>query len=76
MSTINLIPAYGRDYTNAAGVRADFLADKDFIVCDISSRWDGKPVNRPQLKQAGVTSVTIRYNDNRKVLEASKELQA
>lgn len=72
---ITLIPAYGRDYKSAAAVIADFKADKDFTICDYTSRWDGKPVNRSQLKQAGYTSVTIRYADKRKVLEASKEMR-
>jgi hypothetical protein len=62
---MTLTPAYGRDYKNAKSVRADFEQGKDFIVNDISSRYDGLPVNRPQL--SGQT-VTIRYNGLRSVV--------
>ena len=62
MKTI-LIPAYGRDYTSKAKVLADFHADKDFIISDIASRWDGKSANKPDLK--GFT-IQFRYAGLRK----------
>ena len=40
-STI-VIPAYGRDYSTAAEVLADWNGGKDFIISDMSNRWDGK----------------------------------
>jgi hypothetical protein len=46
-----LSPAYGRDYANKAAVRADWEANKDFIVASYSV-WTGKPVNRAQLVEA------------------------
>ena len=56
---MTLIPAYGRDYKSAKAVKEDWDANKDFIIADVSSRWNGKPVNKEQLK--GET-VGIRYN--------------
>lgn len=44
-----LSPAYGRDYKSAKAAKADFFADKDFIIEDMMNPWSGKPVNRPQL---------------------------
>jgi len=58
---MTLTPAYNRDYTSAKKVKEDFEADKDFIVADFFSKWDGKPCNKSDLKNAGVTSVQIRY---------------
>jgi hypothetical protein len=58
---MTLVPAYGRDYRSKAAILADFQADKDFIIADMSSRYDGKPANRKSLIQAGVTSVHVRY---------------
>lgn len=42
---ITLTPAYGRDYKTAKQAKADWKAGKDFIITDISSRWDGKPTS-------------------------------
>lgn len=64
MSYLTLVPAYGRDYKSKAAVEADFNADKDFIVQDISSPHDGRYVNRRDLVKfhnfSGAT-VNIRY---------------
>jgi hypothetical protein len=57
-----LIPAHGRDYQSKAAVELDLKADKDFIVAD--SR---KPVNLSQLRQAGFTTVPVRYAALRKI---------
>jgi hypothetical protein len=64
---ITLTPAYGRDYPSKQAVINDLLAGKDFIFNDYSSRWNGKPVNLPQLLETGTTSVIARYKDNRQV---------
>lgn len=58
---MTLTPAYGRDYASIKAVKADFNANKDFIIRDIMSRWDGKPTNRADLERDGVKSVVIRY---------------
>ena len=63
---MTLTPAYGRDYKSAKAAKADYNADLDFIVNDISSPWDGSYVNKSQLQDyAGF--LTIRFNQLRKV---------
>ena len=62
-----IIPAYGRDYHSIKAVKADFDANKDFIVADFSDRYDGKPVNKDDLKSIGQTSVMVRYSKLRKI---------
>jgi hypothetical protein len=64
---MTLTPAYGRDYKSKKAVLADFNDDKDFIIADISSPWDGKPCNKSSLLDNGVRSVNIRYAGNRKI---------
>lgn len=64
---LTLLPAYGRDYRNKASVQADLDSNKDFILSDMRSPWDGKPINRPQLVAEGVTTVRVRYAKQRKV---------
>jgi len=64
MKRITLVPAYGRDYKSAKAVKADFDANKDFTINDMSSKWDGKVANKQDL--AGYTC-NIRYGQLRKV---------
>jgi len=61
MRTLTLIPAYGRDYGSQKAVAADFAADKDFIVQDVSCRWDGKMVNRMEMR-GHYNQAHIRYS--------------
>ena len=65
--TITLVPTYGRDYKSKKAVQDDFDANKDFKIMDMSSRWDGKPANKSDLKSSGYTSANIRYAKMRKV---------
>ena len=58
---MTLIPAYGRDYTTAAQVKADWAAGKDFIIANHFNRYDGKPVNLQGCRDAGEIYVMIRY---------------
>ena len=58
---MTLTPAYGRDYRSKKSVEEDFNANKDFIVADIMSPYDGKPVNKQDLKEDGWKIVNIRY---------------
>ena len=60
MNTLILVPAYGRDYHNAEDVIAAYKAGKDFLIQDISSRWDGKPANMEDLAKSYDT-VKLRY---------------
>ena len=62
---ITLTPAYGRDYKSKKAAEDDFRADKDFILNDIFSSWDGKPINRSQLIKDH-KMVKLRYNKLRK----------
>ena len=62
---MTIIPAYGRDYKSKKAALEDYNADKDFIIADISSPWDGKPVNKSQLKDE--KGVMIRYNKLMKI---------
>ena len=57
-----LTPAYGRDYRYATQARQAYQDNLDFILQDITSRWDGKPVNREQLNGE---AVVLRYNSLR-----------
>lgn len=64
---LNIMPAYGRDYSSVKAIAADLAASRDFLVCDFQSCYDGKPINLPQLKELGVTFVQVRYARLRKV---------
>lgn len=59
---ITLTPAYGRSYSTAKAALADFAAGKDFILNDVSSRYDGKPINKADCRGE---KVTLRFNYNR-----------
>ena len=61
MFELNAIPAYGRVYTSKAAVWDDWIANQDFIVADMSSRWDGKPVNKQDAEAAALACVVVRY---------------
>jgi hypothetical protein len=68
-----LTPAYGRDYKSAAEAEKAYLEGKDWILNDISSRWDGKPCscrNFPNQR------VELRYNKLRKVTAATYKPEA
>ena len=56
----HLIPAYGIDYRSWSSVVADFDEQSDFL-------FDGRPINKSQLIEAGVRQVNIRYDQKRKV---------
>ena len=58
-----LSAAYGRNYKTAKSVKDDFAAEKDFIIRNFGHQYEGKPVNRQQLK--GQT-VQIRFDSDRK----------
>ena len=64
MTTVT--PAYGRDYKSKKAALADWNANEDFIINDMSNRWDGKPVNKAGAKE-GKLSIMIRYDQLRKI---------
>lgn len=55
-----LRPAYGRDYKSKAEIEADLKANKDFTAAN------GQYINRDQLIELGLSSVQVRYGNNRK----------
>lgn len=60
---MTLIPAFGRDYKSKAEVMKDWNDNRDFIIQDISSRWDGKPANKQDFENdpTSPSEVNIRY---------------
>jgi hypothetical protein len=59
---LQVVPAYGRDYKSKKAVVEDWNAGKDFVIADMSSQWDTKPVNRQDAVGAGVTDLQVRYS--------------
>lgn len=68
---LTVIPAYGRDYKSAKAVKADFDANKDFMICDMSSPDDGRYVNAEQLKPGD--TLYIRYQRKTKQTNCVKK---
>lgn len=62
---LTLVPAYGRDYKSAKEVQADWDADKDFMIADMSSPDDGRYINKQQTKPGD--KFNIRYKQLRNV---------
>jgi hypothetical protein len=60
--SIRIVPAYGRDYTTLAALKEDYDANKDFIIRDVSNRWDGKPCNKSDIEAQGITEVWVRFD--------------
>jgi hypothetical protein len=73
---MTLTPAYGRDYTTKRAVLADWHANKDFIVADLFSPWDGKPVNQQDIANTAETEVQIRYKRLEKIAVVQIAFQA
>lgn len=63
---IGLAPAYGRDYASKKEIEGALKGEVDFLITDSGHRYCGKPINLPQLKEAGYTTVTVRYAKQRK----------
>jgi len=64
-TTINLVPAYGRDYKSQAEVQKDWDADKDFIVQGLAGH--GQATNKSDSIELGVKVALIRYARQTKV---------
>jgi len=68
-SYLTVVPAHGRDYSSKAAVMKDWADNMDFLVMDMSSPWDGKPINKQDADNAGnLRAINIRYNKLRKVV--------
>lgn len=59
-----LIPAPGKDYTSADTAAAAWRAGVDFILADITSPWDGRPISFRDSPEP----VLIRYYRLRRVV--------
>lgn len=55
---MTLTPAYGRDYTSAKAVKADWDANKDFVIADIVGGNAGRMISK---QDAPAGSYSIRY---------------
>ena len=65
---VTVTPAYGRDYKSAKAAKADFNANKDFILQDFMSPWDGKYAGKDDLIHSGdYDVVNIRYKRNKMI---------
>lgn len=64
-TTINVLPAYGRDYKSQAEVQKDWDADKDFIVQGLAGH--GQATNKSDSIALGVRIVLVRYSKMMKV---------
>ena len=64
---MTLTPAYNRDYKNKDEVLTDFNNDKDFIINDMFSPYNGKYCNKSDIKNT-YKSVKIRYNKLQKII--------
>ena len=68
MFELKVIPANGRVFNSKAAVWDAWTANKDFIVADVSSRWDGKPVNKQDADRVSsfgnLACVLVRYGKN------------
>lgn len=64
----HLSPAFGKDYRSKAEIISSLKGGADFILNDTSSPWFGKPINLPQIKEAGYTGVQVRYSKLRKAV--------
>ena len=62
MTYLVAVPAYGRDYTSAKAVRADWDAGKDFRCMP-----QGAYINKQDAAQAGIT-VNLRFHRLTKVV--------
>ena len=61
---MTLTPAYGRDYKTAAAVRADWEADKDFIIASTErNQQTGRYINASDAEKfAPQDAIWIRFN--------------
>lgn len=65
LDSIELKPAYGRDYTSKKEVQADFDAGKDFQIVSVHGGAYGQYANNQDLVKC--KTVLIRYKNLEKV---------
>lgn len=57
-----VIPAYGRDYKTREDVIKDWEGNKDFVIQDVSCKYNGKYINKNDAINGNVKEVKIRFN--------------
>lgn len=67
MRILQVSPAYGRDYTNEKQVLEDLRKERDFIIRDITNKWDGCPCNVRDVRRGEYTHLKVRYHRLEKV---------
>ena len=67
-TTINLVPAYGRDYKSQKEVQQAWDENKDFIVQGLAGH--GQATNKSESIELGVKVALIRYARMMKVYSA------
>jgi hypothetical protein len=63
-----IVTPFGRDYISEEEALKDWQEGKDFILRDISSRWDGLPFNIGSAKEGGFAQVNIRFDKLQKII--------
>lgn len=68
VTTLTVIPAYGRDYMSAAAVKAAWSAGKDFTIQGLGGH--GRAINKQDADHPdyGIKSVRVRYASTTKVV--------
>lgn len=70
---ITVVPAWGSDYKSQKAVKDAWNAGKDFIVQDMFSQWNGKPVNKEDAERyAPGSKFMVRYDRLTKVVQVTK----
>ena len=64
--SITMTPAYGRDYKTAKAAKESWYGGDDWIVNDLTNRWDGKPASYRDIPEM----VRLRFDDLKKVCAA------
>ena len=62
MKCVTLVPYGKRDYETKAEVLSSFNHDHDFMICDYFSKWNGRLINKMEMKRAGIEAVTILHD--------------
>ena len=68
---MTVTPAYGRDYPSADAAERAWRAGVDFILHDLSSPWDGKPLSMRDVPHGA--RVQIRYAARRRAVVITNE---
>jgi len=64
--TLEVVPAYGRDYKSQAEVKADWEANMDFQI--VSAFAHGRYINKQDADREPDTGIIVRYAKLAKVM--------